>query len=452
MKSKFVSFGSVSFGRRVAQAALAIALVAGTPVLAKDKEQPAKAEANSPDFVKAAGPLQKTLADAQPLIKKYQAAPDKAGKDAAMAELKTAFAAAPAQFQAAEAAAKNGTDKSVVGQWGVMIAAVLNDNKLAQRALQDVVDSGKGTPAEQASNQFKLGVSAYQNQDYATAIKALTPVVAANYSDDVAAEALALSYTNQGQTAEALNALKVAAQARKAAGGTVPSQWLLRANQIAYKAKNPTLGNEWAILTVDYAPTPANWISSAQLLRIYNGYTGQEALDLARLLSRSGALAGSPKEARQEYLDYISTADARRQPGEVLAAIDAATASGALAASDPAVVDARNLANQRLAADKASLPALYTQSHGAAASAAVVAGTADAYLGYGDSAKAAELYKIALTKPGVDSARVLTRLGIAQLDAGDAAAALDSFGKVTGPRAPLAQFWAVYARQKAGAK
>ncbi|MBU6267806.1 MAG: hypothetical protein KGN34_09715 [Sphingomonadales bacterium] len=450
MKSQNGVSLSVLFGRRVAQAALAVALVAGAPAFAKD--QAPKPENNSPEFVKAAGPLQKTLADAQPLLKKYQAAADQAGKDAAMAELKTAFAAAPAQLAAAEAGAKNGADKSVVGQWGMLVGTVLSDSKLVQHALQDVVDSGKGTPAEQATNQFKLGVTAYQNQDYATATRVLTPLVAANYSDDVAAEALALSYTSQNQTNEALNALKTAAAARKAAGGTVPDSWLLRANQIAYKAKNPALGNEWAILTVTYAPTPKNWIESAQLLRIYNGYTSQEALDLARLLSRSGALAGDKARAKQEYLDYISTADARRQPGEVLAVIDAATASGALAATDAAVVDAKTLATARLGPDKASLPALYTQSHGAAASAAVVAGTADAYLGYGDAAKAVELYKIALTKPGVDTARVLTRLGIAQIDAGDAAGALDSFGKVTGPRAPLAQFWAVYAKQKAGVK
>ena len=444
---------SVSLGRRVARAALAVALpvtlVAGAPAFAKD--QAPKPESNSPEFVKAAGPLQKTLADANPLIKKYQAAPDKAGKDAAMAELKAAFAVAPGQLATAEAAAKNGADKSVVGQWGLMVAAVLGDQKLAQHALQDLVDSGKGTPADLATNQFKLGVTAYQNQDYATAIKYLTPAVAANYSDDVAAEALALSYTSQNQPNEALAALKSAAEARKAAGGTVPAQWMLRANQIAYKLKNPAVGNEWAILTVQYVPTPQNWISSAQLLRIYNGYTGQEALDLARLLSRSGALSGDVKEAKQEYLDYISTADARRQPGEVLSVIDAATASGALSATDPAVVDAKTLANSRLGPDKASLPALYTQSHGAAASAAVVAGTADAYLGYGEAAKAAELYKIALGKPGVDAGRVNTRLGIALLDSGDAAGALDAFGKVTGPRAPLAQFWAVYAKQKAGA-
>jgi len=348
--------------------------------------------------------------------------------------------------------AKTSADKYLVGQWGTNIGIIGGDQVILQRAFQDIADSGKGTPAEQAENRYKLGVTAYQNKDYASAVSAMTPLVAANYSEDSAAEVLAMSYFELGQTERALDALKTAVTARRAAGGAVPATWLQRANQMAYKLKNPAVGNEWAVLTVASAPTPQNWIASAQLLRVYNGYTGQDALDLARLLSRSGALTGDVKDSRQEYLDYIQTADSRRQPGEVLAVIDQGVQSGAISASDPIVSDAKTLASSRLAADKASLPGLYTSAHGAAASAAVIAGTADAYLGYGDSAKAIELYQLALTKPGVDTGRVLTRLGIAQSDAGQYAAAADSFGTVTGPRQPLAQMWLAYVRQKGGLK
>lgn len=442
-------FGSV---RNMAlRTALGAALAAGAvaaPAIAKD----AKGDTNSPEFVAAAQPLQKTLGAAGPLIKKYQSATDPAAKAAAMAELKAAFAPAIPQFQAADKVAKTNADKYLVGQWGSTIGIVSGDQAILQRAFQDLVDSGKGTPAEQAENRYKLGVTAYQNKDYPTAISAMTPLVAANYSDDSAAEVLGMSYFSQGQTQQALDALKSAVTARRAAGGTVPATWLQRGNQMAYKLKNPALGNEWAVLTVAYAPTPQNWIGSAQLLRVYNGYTGQDALDLARLLLRSGALAGDVKDAKAEYLDYIQTADARRQPGEVLAVIDSGVQSGAISAADPVVSEAKTLASARLAGDKASLPGLYTSAHGAAASAAVIAGTADAYLGYGDTAKAIELYQLALTKPGVDSGRVLTRLGIAQSDAGQYAAAADSFGKVTGPRRPLAQMWLAYVRQKGGLK
>jgi hypothetical protein len=78
-----------------------------------------------------------------------------------------------------------------------------------------------------------------------------------------------------------------------------------------------------------------------------------------------------------------------------------------------------------------------------------VSGAGDAFLSYGEAAKAESLYTIALTKPGVDSNRVLTRLGIAQLDQGKAAEALANFAKVQGPRRPIAQLWAAYASQSA---
>jgi hypothetical protein len=61
------------------------------------------------------------------------------------------------------------------------------------------------------------------------------------------------------------------------------------------------------------------------------------------------------------------------------------------------------------------------------------------------------MYQIALTKPGVDAPRVLTRLGIAQTDLGKTAEAQANFAKVTGIRAPIAALWAAYAKGKAAA-
>ncbi|MFX8813159.1 hypothetical protein ABTM61_19730, partial [Acinetobacter baumannii] len=69
------------------------------------------------------------------------------------------------------------------------------------------------------------------------------------------------------------------------------------------------------------------------------------------------------------------------------------------------------------------------------------AATADAYLSYGDSAKAEELYKLALSKGGVDANkdRILTRLGIAQIDVAKYADAKATLAQVGGVRQQLAQ-------------
>ena len=84
---------------------------------------------------------------------------------------------------------------------------------------------------------------------------------------------------------------------------------------------------------------------------------------------------------------------------------------------------------------------------GASASLAVAAG--EAFLNFGQNAKAAEMYELALTRPDVDRAVALNRLGIAQAKAGDYAAAQATLAKVEGNRAPIAKLWAAYAAQKA---
>ena len=75
----------------------------------------------------------------------------------------------------------------------------------------------------------------------------------------------------------------------------------------------------------------------------------------------------------------------------------------------------------------------------------------DTFLSYGDSAKAVTFYERALTLPGVDADLANTRLGIAQIQLGDFAAARSAFALVTGSRAPIAILWTAYADQLEGA-
>jgi hypothetical protein len=65
--------------------------------------------------------------------------------------------------------------------------------------------------------------------------------------------------------------------------------------------------------------------------------------------------------------------------------------------------------------------------------------TADAHLSYGNYAKAATLYRTAMTKGGVDAKRHQhAGLGIALAMSGDKAGATAAFSAVTGPRQDLA--------------
>ena len=63
--------------------------------------------------------------------------------------------------------------------------------------------------------------------------------------------------------------------------------------------------------------------------------------------------------------------------------------------------------------------------------------TGEAYYGQGNYAKAAELYRLALQKGGVDANEVNTRLGIALAASGDKAGAKAAFEAVRALRAPI---------------
>lgn len=425
-----------NFGGAIGKTALAFALATGalsvgsTVAIAKEKEQKAPKAANSPEFIKVAQTLQKPVNDAV-------AAKDKAAATALVAQLATA-----------EATVKTPLDRIIFGQWQQQVGGLVGDAALQQKGLQNMVDSGQLDAEKTKLVTYYLGMMAYQNKDFATATKALGPLVAANYNDDSAAEVLADSFSQQGQNPQALEALKGAVAARKAAGAAVPDGWFKRANLIAYKNRLGPQAIEWSTMMVENDPTPLNWLGAGQLTREFGQFTNQESLDLGRLLLRSGGFQNDPKYVEREYVEYIEAADPRRLPGEVLKVADMGVTAGVLKANDPFVVDARTQAKGRIAPDKASLPALDKEARAGKDGKSALA-MADAYLSYDEAAKAEEMYKMAIEKGGIDKDRALTRLGIAQVDLKKYDDAKASFAQVGGARAPLARLWSVFATTQA---
>lgn len=434
MRVKSSTFGAV---------ALAVTLAAGIApaAMAKDKEaKPAAKATNSPEFVKVAAPIQKAVGDLQAMKGK---SPE--------ADVKAAAAAIAPQLAAAEGTVKTPLDRIIFGQWQQQVGGAAGDYALMQKGLQNMLDSGQLQPDKTALVGFALGQVAYQNKDYAGAAKALTPVVAANYSENAAAELLADAYAKQGQPAQGLAALKVAVNARKAAGGAVPEAWFTRANTIAYNAKLANEGTDWALMMVSSNPTPTNFFGAAQLVRLYGNYGTKDSVDISRLMFRSGALGTKGKDVEREYVEYLQAADPRTLPGEVVKVGEAGIAAGALRANDTFVADSLAQARGRVAADKASLPAA-AKSAAASANGVSALAAADGFLSYGQDAEAADLYKLAIQKGGIDKDKATLRLGIAQLDAGKTAEAKATFGQVGGKEAAIAKLWAVYADTKAAGK
>ncbi len=435
-------------------AALGLALPLGLAVgTAPAYAQKAPKITFSPGFTKAAAEFDKTLSEAnsnatvKAAADRARAANDPQAKAAAAAEVDAALGGARAKLAAISPTATSSGDKLKFGEMTRTVGVLMGDPGMQHQGLVQMINSGAAAPEQMGQLQFLAGVTAYQGRDYQAAVSYLRPSYDSGYRDQdgLIQRVLADAYKRTNNPAAAAQLAQADIQAAKAGGGKPAEDSIRSALQAAYDAKQSAQAFSLAADLVQYYPSAQSWNASLLIVSSLAGLQSQDNLDLMRLMSRTGAMT-----ERGHFLEYIQNADPRRLPAETLKVIDAGVASGKLPASDSYVAEARQTANARLAADRASLPALERDARAGSASAVTVSAAGDAFLSYEQPAKAEELYKIALTKSGVDKNRVLTRLGIAQIDQNKVAEAQQSFAQVQGPRQPMAKLWSIYAANKAG--
>lgn len=456
------------FARTALGLALAMGVAGGSviaPAMAKEKEKKAEApkivlsKAFIPAYQAAktgidAAAKRQDVIDARAAVNTaenaYRSASGKKARDeartrydASVASLGTLLAPETALIDKANAAATSADDKFVAGQLTFSLGQ-LSYSKAQQRAgLQGMVDSGKVSPAETAKFNYFIGGLASDMKDYAGARAAFQAAIAGGYTERPVEPFLADAYINDNQPLEGLKVLETAVAK---AGPAAPEDLIRKGIVVAYKNKLPDQAISFSTKLVRGYPTKENWALAIAVVRDMSKFQNQEQLDLMRLMDRTNSWS-EPRD----FFEYIQAADPRRLPGEALKIIDLGIATGKLQTGDIAVSDAKSIATGRIAADKASLAGLERDARAPAATAATASAAGDAFLSYGENTKAEELYKIALTKPGVDKDRVLTRLGIAQSDLGKYVDAQATLAQVGGVRAPIAALWAAYAKSKAAA-
>lgn len=367
-----------------------------------------------------------------------------ANYDAAVAALGGLLSAEKTQLDALFTSASAPDDSYGAGTLAISLGDLMKDTRTQRRGLEAMLGSGKVAPADAPRLQYFLGQFAFDMKDYAAARTALQAAISGGFTDNDIDGLLAEAYFAENQSAQGLAVLKQAIDRRNATTNKAPAGWYRRGLGIAYKAQLLDQAIAYSMGLVQAYPTNENWAGAITVVREIGKFAPQETLDLMRLMGRTNSYA-----EERDYVEYIQAADARRLPGEVMQVIEAGTAAGKLRANDQFVAEARTIASSRIAPDRASLPALERDARAPNATVATISGAADAFLSYGETAKAEELYGIALTKPGADTPRLLNRLGIAQFDQGKYADAQASFAKVTGSRQSIAQLWALYAAMKA---
>lgn len=349
-----------------------------------------------------------------------------------------------AQVRAAEAIGNlNSTDSFYIGQSKLGIAIKTKDNALAEEALKPLLTS-EFTPATEKPKYLRnLSSFALNRNDYNMATQYFEQLTALPGASGEDFATLGELYARQKQTPQAIAALDKAIAAGTAAGKPAGETTYQRKLQLAYDAK---LAPQTATASIDLIkayPTPPNWRSVLYILRENQKLDDQGNLDVFRLMDAAGALNGE-----RDYAEYTETAIGKGLPGEAKAVLAEGVQKGMISSSKSYVVEYNKTIASRIGADRAGLAAIDKEAR-AAANGKTALGEGDAYYGYGDYAKSAEMYRLALTKGGVDAATANLRLGAALARAGDKAGAATALAAVSGgPRTTLAQYWTLWLAQK----
>lgn len=409
--------------------ALALALVGGTAVAGAAIETPAFAQKKKQQ--KASGDYSKGFVAAY--------TPVKAMQDAGSTDAAALKAAVPTLVAAVETP----DDRFAAGNTIYSIGRTAEDTSLQYQGVTMMLESGK-VPAENTAQYNMLaGQLAYNAQNYNDARRYLQAAADAGQTNPDPTIMIVESYFGENNFAQGFSALDGAIEARKASGQPVDEAWLKRGLALAYENEMTEEAMRYAGWYAQDYPSQEAWSDVVAVALNLGDYQTQESLDLLRLARRLDAI-----KYPQMYLEYVEAADPRRFPGEVVAVIDQGWNSGVLERSNEFAVASRSEAAGRVEADRADLPAVAREARAGNASLNTVVAAGDAFLSYEQPSEAEEFYTKALGMPGVNTAMILTRLGIAQLDQGKAEEAKATFSKVEGQRKPIAQLWSIYADQR----
>lgn len=353
----------------------------------------------------------------------------------------------PALAAAALAAATTPSDRYYAYRLQLPSLAAANNAAALLPALEGVLGTGLATGEELSSLTL---LSAKLNYNKGAADAAASTLAATR-----AAEAVRLSPSNgeahyilglvqnrQKKPAEAVASLQKAQQLWAAAGKPADQGIADQMFGIAYNARLP-IARDLAVSNVKASPNPRNWRAAIKITGEVSNLQAPDKVDLFRLQR-----ATSSFEGEADYYPYIDALLTRGLPGEAKAVLDEAFAANKLDRNKATWKDMQAAAAARVAADRASLTAGEKAALSAATARPALA-TGDAFMSYGDYAKAAALYRAALGKSGVDADLANLRLGIALARSGDKAGAQTALNAVKGTRSNIAQLWLVYLQQSA---
>lgn len=343
----------------------------------------------------------------------------------------------PTKLAEAQAVAETAEDRYAIGQLQLTAALAAKNNEAATVAVDYIAAANYLPKATVAGLYSQLGVEFFnaKNKPRAQQLfqKALTV-------DPTNAEAQRLLAETQmtSDPAQAAATMKKAILDAKTSGKTLPEDSYKRAVKAAYDTKSPDaveISRYW----VEAYPTAESWRNSIAIYRNMMQPNVQGSLDLLRLMRAAGAMTTSG-----DYTLYATAAANQGNFSEAQAVIDEGTANQRIKTSDPVARDTITGLKTKPKATPAELEA----SVKSAANGSSLVKIGDRFYGLGNYARAAELYRQALTK-GADAGLANLHLGMALARAGDKAGATAALNAVSGANADIARYWLIYVNRVA---
>lgn len=362
----------------------------------------------------------------------------------ALIELQTAVqkkdvANIPAKLAAAQAVATTKEDRYLIGKFQLEVAVAANDNNAAAAAIDAMASAGVLDATASSSLYQSLGGTFFNAKDYPRSIAAYQKSLSLNANNSDAQSMLIEAYLSAGQKAEAANALQRLIQARTAAGQKPDEAMIRRAVAASYEAKSPNsieLARQW----VAAYPSPASWSDALAIYQNLNRPDVEGLVDMSRLLHATNSM-----KRGGQYAQYARAAAELNNFNEAQLAYDAGVKANLI---NPASAEYSDLVQGLKGKPKATAADLAEAAKTAQSGMALLR-IGDRYYAMGDYAKAVELYRKAMGKPGVDASVANLHVGMALARAGDKTGATTALNAVSGTYAELAKFWLLYVNSPA---
>ena len=366
---------------------------------------------------------------------------------AALSAMETAlaarnYAAAAAALSAAQAAARGAEARYYTAGLQLRLGRETNNVAMQASAIDAMLASGL-TPAAELPALYLAQAALASNAGNPQRTEALlTRAFDAAPTPD-AAISLARVKFELRKTQEGLALVDRAIQLRQAAGQPAPESWYRRGAAIATSEKLAPQALRFVQGLVAAYPSSENWRDAVLTYREFGGADQAAQLDTVRLARLAKGIAGE-----RDYLEAAQVFQTAGLWAESRSVLDEGVANRMIDPTKATFKEAIATAGKRAAADKARLTGLQGTAMAAATGApALEAG--DLFLSAANYTAAADMFRAALQKGGIDPGVANTRLGIALALAGRRAEAEAAFRAVTGPRAQLASLWLAWLANRA---